>query len=189
MYTGAPFAAFLHFIDSHEDSLAVAAILDAPLTAFLEHVLESADARGTVLLVISDHGLHYGPYFQTEAGRRERAEPVLSIRLPASVRQRGTALVPGNARLRVTPFDVHATLSELFDTPRARAALGSSLLHPLAPVRSCSESGIPAELCGDTMPPPEQRQPCQPLPRVPSSAASIASGRRPRAEGCACFGR
>ena len=102
-------------------------------------------------MVLSDHGLHYGPALLTPAGQRERARPLLSMHIPPAIRtahgltdDRGS-----NLRALVTPFDVHATLLELLriPTPSTRTPRpGRSLLRPLQP-RNCSRAGVPARFC------------------------------------------
>lgn len=158
-----PWAAFVSLIDAHEDSMAHAGVVDAPLASFLSGAATPADGLGlldrrvaerTVTLLLSDHGLHYGPTLLTPAGQRERARPLLSVHIPPAMRAaRG---LPdhdaANAGALVTPFDVHATLLELLrasgPAPPASLSprLGRSLLRPLPP-RSCEQAGVPARFC------------------------------------------
>lgn len=166
---GTPWAAFVHFVDSHEDSQDLAAAIDLPLTRFLTSVHPQIE-ENTIVAVTSDHGMHYGPYFTTEAGRRERAQPVLHMRLPRT----GPQLLPRNREMRVTPFDLHETLAELLgvspgSSEQGSSGYGISLLHALPWVRSCAASGIPQSLCADTSPVyAVHRAACVSLPTVPS---------------------
>ena len=146
-----PWAAFVHFVDSHEDASEAASRLDEPIVRFLEG--GSYDqGQDTIVIVTSDHGLHYGPYFNTEAGRRERAQPVLHIRLPELLRRRGVRLHADNLNQRTTALDLHETLAELLGTTRGLSPYGQSLLHAMPPGRSCEASGIPRSLCEDALP-------------------------------------
>lgn len=56
--------------------------LDSLLANFLRELYESGKLSKALVMLISDHGLHYGPYFQTLSGRRERTEPLLYIHTP-----------------------------------------------------------------------------------------------------------
>ena len=166
---GIPWAAFAHFVDSHEDSSEGAQALDKQLSIFLGELDENLK-EDTIVVVTSDHGLHYGPYFTTEAGRRERAQPVLKMRLPRLTKCGGYFLPARNKRQRVTPFDLHETLAELLGTSRGASRYGMSLLHALPQERSCVDSGIPPSICADTAPRVVggPKGACVPLPTVPS---------------------
>ena len=84
-----------------------------------------------------------GTDFLTAAGERERAEPLLYASMPLRG-YTGKArppfdMHPANTRLRVAPYDVHATLRDLTGLPPR--GLGKSLRHPLGK-RSCAEAGV-----------------------------------------------
>ena len=78
-------------------------------------------------------GLHYGPFFNTEAGRRERAEPVLRIRLDVLSKRRGRQLAAENLRKRVTAFDLHDTLAELLGTTHGASKYGQYAIPTFGP--------------------------------------------------------
>jgi hypothetical protein len=179
-----PWAAFAHFIDSHDDS---PKSLDRALDRPIEKFLMSIDGKlrsDTIIVVTSDHGLHYGPFFNTDAGRRERAEPVLHMRLAGLSKRRGHRLEAENRHKRITAFDLHDTLAELLGTTSGASKFGQSLLHPLPLERSCATSGIPQSLCADTAPMKVGDLPvCVPLSAVPSKFSfyqDMLPGRKPR---------
>lgn len=182
---GIPWAAFAHFVDTHDDSSkSLDQVLDQPIEDFLTSI-DGKIKEDTIVVVTSDHGLHYGPFFNTEAGRRERAEPVLHIRLDGLSKRRGHQLEAANRDKRITAFDLHATLAELLGTTSGASKYGQSLLHPLPLERSCATSGIPQSLCDDTAPPMKAGDlpACVPLPAVPSQFSfyqDMLSGRKPR---------
>ena len=64
-----PWAAFMHFIDSHEDTSTLVNMLDKPIHDFLRSLRDDGYLNNTVVAVVSDHGLHYGPYFQSHKVR------------------------------------------------------------------------------------------------------------------------
>jgi hypothetical protein len=176
---GVPYAAFVHAVDSHEDSNALVRVIDRPLSAFLAG-WRAAHGESAAMLVLSDHGLHYGPYFRTRPGERERAEPILFVRTPKGAPQ----IAAGNARARTTPFDVHRTLRELLHLPDSRGlpaddALGHSLLHPLPTKRSPAEMGIPPAFFAPPAPRARVRagDGCPRAPMPPSVWSFYAEGR------------
>ena len=181
---GIPWAAFAHFVDTHDDSpKSFDQALDRPIEDFLTSI-DSKIKEDTIIVVTSDHGLHYGPFFNTEAGRRERAEPVLHMRLAGLSKRRGHQLQAENRDKRITAFDLHDTLAELLGTTQGTSKYGQSLLHPLPLERSCATSGIPQSICADTSPIKVGDVPvCVPLPAVPSQFSftqDILPGRKPR---------
>ena len=180
---GIPWAAFVHFVDSHDDSSrSLDRAIDRPIEKFLRSIHRKI-RNDTVVVVTSDHGLHYGPFFNTEAGRRERAEPVLHMRLPGLSKRRGHQLEAENRDKRITAFDLHATLAELLGTTSSASKYGQSLLHPLPLERSCATSGIPQSLCDDTAMKVGDLPVCVPLPAVPSQFSfyqDMLPGRKPQ---------
>ena len=78
-YRGVPKAAFVHLTDGHEDTLTMIRSVDAQIASFVEsHSNKPADGgRGTTVVVLSDHGLHYGSYFSTPSGQLEHQSPLL----------------------------------------------------------------------------------------------------------------
>jgi len=148
---GKPWAAFLSFIDSHEDTLTLISYLDDILLNFIQDV----PMKDTVVLFTSDHGLHYGPAFGSKSGERERAQPVLHVRLP-SFRRQGLKILQQNANYKyTTAFDVHETLLDVLlgrpnnNPPTGDNPLGMSLMKPLPDSRNrCgSTKAIPSKFC------------------------------------------
>ena len=158
-----PWAAFLSFTDSHEDTSTLAGTLDLPLYTFLSKLMRAKSNANiqdsTIVAVISDHGLHYGPYFPAAEARRERAQPILHLHFPDSVlRANGMdhrQKLSANGGKWATPFDVHSTLRQVMlgENPDIPACFGGSsgcsLLEPLPASRaSCWESAlIPDRYC------------------------------------------
>lgn len=140
-----PWAAFISFTDSHEDSMSLIQLLDNLLFDFVSKI----EFSKTLVIIQSDHGLHYGPYFQSITGERERAQPVLSVRLPDSFSQ-NIANLEENTHLWTSPFDVYETIVDVvFKSTSNPSGIGSSLMKPLPTSRrQCSGStGIPSEYC------------------------------------------
>jgi hypothetical protein len=148
-YPRQPFAAFLHFVDSHEDTSTLSTLLDSMLASFFREAFDSGKLANATVVVISDHGLHYGPYFQTLSGRRERTEPLLFIRTPPAVRESSKGhIMESNAPLWTTPFDVYQTMIEL-TVGRMDRNTSQSLLMPLPETRKTCHGTptIPKRFC------------------------------------------
>ena len=70
-YQGTQWAAMAHIASGHEDSQTVVASIDGPLHSFLRRSHRAGHMENTLVVITSDHGLHYGPYFVLEHGRRQ----------------------------------------------------------------------------------------------------------------------
>merc|ERR1719317_456385 len=97
-------AQLIHFVDTHEDTMAIAGMLDSPFSKFMTEV---AQMENTAIILLADHGLHYGPYFLVPSGEAERAMPILYTRFPDRFK------VTSSHDQFLTPFDIHRTLLEL----------------------------------------------------------------------------
>lgn len=70
------------FLEPHETSMTVVKTMDKDLSEFLADVLKQngndTSNSNTWILILSDHGLHYGPYFdKTQSGKLEHKLPLL----------------------------------------------------------------------------------------------------------------
>ncbi len=113
-------ASFLHFVDSHEDTMMLSATVDPGLSKFLLKLSAEGHFKDSVVIVSSDHGLHYGPKFGSWQGRKEATEPILYIHFPDSVQHEIVNVLSSNAHLWTTPFDVHETILELTQTSSSK---------------------------------------------------------------------
>jgi len=126
-------------------------VADKPLAT----LLKSLDLTNTVVTVLSDHGLHFGPHLETEQGQFEHRNPVLQCVVPKQALQRHPKLRHAlriNQRRLVTSWDIHLTLKHLTTYPSPAPAvaanhLSSSLLEPISAHRTCAEAGIPLFAC------------------------------------------
>ena len=141
-----PWAVFLSFIDSHEDTSTLISYLDELLFDFIQNI----DLSNTLVLVLSDHGMHYGPTFASNA-IRERAEPILFMHFPEVLLDQTTQnILRSNIGRYVTAFDVHETIKDVsgIKTKDEEKKLGTSLLKLLEKGEICKETpGIPESHC------------------------------------------
>ena len=170
-------AAFLHFIDTHEDTMVLSTMLDAKMSSFIERLAEIQVLDNTLVMLTSDHGLHYGPYFESRSGRREATEPLLYISVPPNIQTREKMEIFGaNAAMWTTPFDVHETMVSLSISSEeiGRSRKGLSFFNPFPKERkSCAETTeIPSEYCvlkGEkNSKENDSIHPCTKMPRPPN---------------------
>lgn len=108
------------YLEGHEPSFRSMGALDAALAA---HLLKLREAHGshTALLLLSDHGIHYGSYHDgATAGLTEHSNPLLYLLLPRATLATRPVLertLSANRRRLVSPFDLHATLLHLLTYP------------------------------------------------------------------------
>jgi len=149
------------YLEGHEPSFRLMGSLDAALSSHLLRLRASGRGQDTAILVLSDHGIHYGTYYDgCDAGLLEHATPLLYALLPRAVlaaHPRLEAALGANRRRLVSPFDLHATLLHMLSYPArpllpdwSEAAMRlrpKSILSPLPARRSCEDAGIPAGVC------------------------------------------
>ena len=147
-------------LEGHEPTGAGASSLDADLAAHLG-ALEGAHGNELALLLLSDHGIHYGPLFDdaNPAGRREHLAPPLFLALPRRwlrAHPRAAANLCANRERLVSAFDVHATLVHALAPERAprvplwrrrRSDGPISLFEPVPARRSCAAAWVPPTHC------------------------------------------
>ena len=173
-------AAFMHFIDSHEDTMVLSSVIDHNVSNFLEKLDEDQKLDETIVIFCSDHGLHYGSYFQSRSGRREATQPLLYIRVPPYIQSKldmGTFV--SNARAWTTPYDVHETLVMLTSGKNELAKKnrkGISLFEPLPHERaSCEETAeIPDFYCDLYAHTIHTEESCTKMPQPPNVLSFFA---------------
>lgn len=171
-----PWAAFLSFVDSHEDSLTLIGYLDGILMEFLQSIA----LKNTMIVFASDHGLHYGPTFASKSGEMERAMPQLSIRIPTFQKQI-QARLQNNAKVFTSAFDVHKTILDVLLREDHNDLPGMSLLKPLPKTRTRCQTTteIPSQFCPAMQKQKQQCQFMQDPPSVFSFYSDIPQSNRP----------
>jgi Protein of unknown function (DUF229) len=110
-------------------------------------------SRSAVLL-FGDHGMRYGSYRRTPAGRAEERQSLAVLLMPTKWLKRhpaAHAALRTNQRRLTTLYDFHATLLDLGGHPKVAtqgsASLGLSLLQPIRANRTCVDAHIPMHHC------------------------------------------
>ena len=171
-----PWAAFLHFIDSHEDTQTMEGTLDEPLWKYLFSIYQSSKHcrtpqkasssspdefqfpcsvwNNTMIVLISDHGLHYGSYLLSRKGLQERSQPMLHLHLPENLQSSSSSkALAENKHLWTTPFDVYETIFQTLlpdvASRRLEPTIGSTLLQSLPENRTACNTtdGVPPSVC------------------------------------------
>lgn len=140
-------ASFMHFTDSHEDTMLLASTIDEQIALFLDG-LDDGVLNSTAVLLCSDHGLHYGPIFQTKKGRIEATQPILYMRLPR--RLHNEQLLRQNADQFITAYDVHRTLLALTGQSKTGGHSGLSIMEVLPSDRKSCQGilhAVPSYIC------------------------------------------
>ena len=122
-----------YLLEGHEGSHGVLKLLDADLERYLAGLAADGffDDNRNVLLLMSDHGNHMGPYYElTQAGKIERTTPFAVWFLPRELLKRrdarrgldaGASARQFSDRMRrvSTHFDTYLTLADLLSVPNA----------------------------------------------------------------------
>ncbi|CAF1080848.1 unnamed protein product [Didymodactylos carnosus] len=149
-----PYFSFVSFIEGHEPSMEVVGMVDQELSTLVQYLTSNELNQPPIILLVADHGLHYGPMFQqTTAGKMEWRLPILIAITPNQYLSDTTkqTLIENEYHL-VTPRDLYWTLynmatdsiSKPLHTDDLRRP---SLFHKLSFERDCVSEGIPQHLC------------------------------------------
>jgi hypothetical protein len=167
-YPGMPGFAYAHLADVHhalDAKRGHAAGFDSPFVDWLKNTW-TRELPNAFLILTADHGARvHGSDGLTS--RMEERNPLLALLVPEWFQRRyphlvATARANSAKRIVTSPFDLHATLRHLMqvgdgdrDALAQRQATGSwstqpgyrSLFEPIAPERTCEESGVPVHFC------------------------------------------
>jgi hypothetical protein len=147
------------FIEGHEITGDIIEDVDADMAKFITRFKKEGHLDNTILLIMSDHGLHSGlPPIFTESGRIEHFNPLQFWFIPNHILNKYESsgmrenLVTNSQRL-VTAFDIHETLKHILDLtheppPAKPLQYGESLFTDrISPMRTCSSVKVPMQWC------------------------------------------
>eukprot|EP01114_Cavostelium_apophysatum_P016440 TRINITY_DN4678_c0_g1_i2.p1 TRINITY_DN4678_c0_g1~~TRINITY_DN4678_c0_g1_i2.p1 ORF type:complete len:451 (+),score=108.04 TRINITY_DN4678_c0_g1_i2:881-2233(+) len=146
--------------DAHESSGAVISTVDDEMAEFLKRI--TTDHPNTVILFVSDHGLHMGPYAPSPAGKVENVLPshfaIYPSHLFDKVPKAKENMIANQQKL-TTHFDLHKTLvnildivgakggNDAYDTKVTSSYAAKSMFDEISSTRSCKDAGIPDRYC------------------------------------------
>jgi len=123
--------------------------------------------RNTAMLLLSDHGLHFGDEYVTGVGRLMNKQPMGYVILPQAFLKENpdqAVNIQSNSRTLVTGLDLRVTVlnwltqrewsaDELLPTNQSKLSYASKYGKSIMTTRfksdrSCQDAGIPASFCG-----------------------------------------
>ncbi|XP_059060605.1 uncharacterized protein LOC131853648 [Achroia grisella] len=173
------FGFFWEITMSH-DYLNYPMIMDADYVHFFKRLDNSNYLKDTILFLVSDHGIRWGDIRSTKQGYLEERLPFVFMLVPPSFRKIYTEAynnIKLNSKRLTTPFDIHATLSDLIDLEniendkiKSREEMsygynrGISLFLPIPSNRTCKIAGIKDHWCT-----------CQRDKKIPNNSAKAVA--------------
>ena len=146
------FLTFGFFSELSHDNNNPIALMDDENVKFLASIQDQGILDNTVFIMMSDHGIRYGPLRSTEQGKLEERLPYFGFRFPKKFNQmfpEKMKTFETNTKRLVTPFDVYETLLDIIDEQDGRKEVGKgiSLLKEIPRNRTCAEAGIEPHWC------------------------------------------
>ncbi|CAG9325547.1 unnamed protein product [Blepharisma stoltei] len=158
---------YAHFSSGHEITGSVLEAMDADLAEFLEKTMRIHNEKNEdlAILLLSDHGLHMGPWDRYEEGLIENLSPftifIANKQLLSKINENSHEILLHNTQRLVGKYDVYLTLKHLSTVPYGNAMLNYkdwkneinltsvvSLFHEEIPDnRTCEDIGIPLYWC------------------------------------------
>ena len=141
-------------------------LIDEDLSNLLNTMEDEEYLNKTVLLLLSDHGIRYGSFRETNQGMIEERQPLLYFILPKWFKQTYPEAHENlmiNRRRLTTPFDIYETVKDLLDPEflknlniqsrskeifkKSILPKSTSLFLEVSPNRSCTTVGIASHWC------------------------------------------
>ncbi|KAH8356966.1 hypothetical protein KR200_009312, partial [Drosophila serrata] len=139
--------------------------LDTMFLEMFRHAARSGLLKNTLLLVVSNHGLNSGYFYETVQGKVEGNLPLALLCYPKWMEEsfpRAIANLRQNSHRLVTSYDLHVTLLDLprltsiedrsieqrsFGLAAQDLPRGISLFLPVPSTRDCSSAHVPSKYC------------------------------------------
>ncbi|GAB6030797.1 hypothetical protein CHUAL_007644 [Chamberlinius hualienensis] len=141
------------------DNLNTAQHLDPLISKLFKQMNVDGLLNNTILLFMSDHGIRFGKFRETEVGRQEENLPFMYLIFPRWFKERHSAaldVLRSNRHKLITAFDLHETLKAIINCNFSSSSgaddaennpRGVSLFQPISGNRTCDDAGIPAIYC------------------------------------------
>jgi len=153
-YRNSPKFAWNFMYEAHEPTYSILPLMDEDLTQFLK---ESVQDKTRVTVIVSDHGLHYGPYtFKPYPGALEHRLPTLLMLFPDHFLKRHPEVeqsLKEKEQTIITAPEIYSMLLHLIHWPnKPMGDVPNDLVNHLTPgslpeYRSCDEAKIPSQFC------------------------------------------
>lgn len=154
---------FFWEISMSHDYLNYPMVMDDDYLQFFNGMESSNYLNETIFVIVSDHGIRWGDIRSTKQGQLEERLPFLFVLTPPSFRKKYNRAYDNlklNSNRLTTPFDLHATLTDLVDLKsisdksvlsRSKTSYGHdrgiSLFLPVPYNRTCETADISDHWC------------------------------------------
>ncbi|XP_071872290.1 uncharacterized protein [Bombus fervidus] len=156
-FRGSPYFGFFWTISvSHENANGLSS-MDGRLLDKLKRLESEGIANDTMIVLLSDHGMRWGPIRNTFVGWYEERLPFLYLWLPEWLREErpeAYSSLRANQRRLISPFDLYETLRDVLQLSGGSANPSSGcpgcrslLAGPVPLERGCSDVGISSHWC------------------------------------------
>ncbi|XP_033206967.2 uncharacterized protein LOC117166779 isoform X2 [Bombus vancouverensis nearcticus] len=156
-FRGTPYFGFFWTISvSHENANGLSS-MDGRLLDKLKRLESEGIANDTMIVLLSDHGMRWGPIRNTFIGWYEERLPFLYLWLPEWFREErpeAYSSLRANQRRLISPFDLYETLRDVLQLSGGSANPSSGcpgcrslLAGPVPLERGCSDVGISSHWC------------------------------------------
>mmetsp|Transcript_38364 Transcript_38364/g.43551 ORF Transcript_38364/g.43551 Transcript_38364/m.43551 type:complete len:691 (-) Transcript_38364:366-2438(-) len=148
-YPDVPKLYTMAFSEGHEGTGEVIQYLDEPLERFLNE-FEAAHGDNTMIVMMSDHGLHmHGIYWSVEAqiSEIEKGLPSLFLLAPKAVQQKYGSTFTTNSNRLVQISDIRQTISEVSGVKLNSEDIATPLTKEIPVDRSCDDIKLDPKRC------------------------------------------
>lgn len=148
------------YIEGHELTGEIIQDVDEDLANFFAEMKTSGRLQNTIMVLLSDHGLHCGLLpIMTRSGMIEHMNPLQYWFIPNKVLNEHKYLEENlrlNSQRLVTAYDIHETLKHVLDlsqvptyhTDYSQLPYGRSLFsNSISPMRTCADVHVPPHYC------------------------------------------
>ncbi|CAD5122431.1 unnamed protein product [Dimorphilus gyrociliatus] len=156
VYKDNPKFAFVNYKEMSYGNFVDIQLADKYQKIFLEDMKSSGKLDNTIVIFMSDHGTKRGIFKRTKQSNYELLNPYFGIIVPTLFKllhQKESENLLNNIDKMITPFDVHAMLSDIVDMVSDKSLKvpihpGSiSLFNKIKHSRKCAEANIKQRFC------------------------------------------
>ena len=148
----------MHHSDLSHDDITQVQVADEDFKNHFQDLFEIGAFENTIVFVGADHGHRFAALRETQQGQQEERLPFMAIYLPEKFRETNAGMrmygsLVANAEKLTTPFDIHATLSDILnipedlESPQDLSQRSLSIFRPIPEERTCADAGVEPHWC------------------------------------------
>ncbi|XP_049303315.1 uncharacterized protein LOC105222033 [Bactrocera dorsalis] len=145
------------------------ATMDVKVLEYLEKMKSESILERSIVILLSDHGMRWGPLLQLKSGFLEERLPTMFISIPSWYQNKYPDFMKNlqiNQRRLTTTYDIYATMKHILEVAEPEKEFpylngtihGVSIFREIPEDRTCDNAGIPEHWCA-----------CVPYEIVPTS--------------------